>query len=120
APRASPRRSRRRPCPVAPAPRRPSPPSPLGSTCGPLVTSAAPSPIRRRRLAVRSLQLALAGARGVRVFTREAIATRRSGARSERLARALRLAPVDARTRLRAPLLKGRQIAPTRPGPPPP
>ena len=63
---------------------------------------------------MRSLQLALAGARGVRVFAREAIATRPSGARSERLARALGVALVDAGTRLGATFIKVGQIASTR------
>jgi ubiquinone biosynthesis protein len=78
------------------------------------VTSASPSPIRRRRLVVRSLQLVLAAGRGVRVFTREAIARRRSGTRADRLAHALGVALVDASTRLGATFIKVGQIASTR------
>ncbi len=63
---------------------------------------------------MRSLQLVFAGARGVGIFTREAMARRRAGTARERLAHALGVALVDASTRLGATFIKVGQIASTR------
>ncbi|HXJ34422.1 MAG TPA: AarF/UbiB family protein [Candidatus Eisenbacteria bacterium] len=72
----------------------------------------APTPIRRRRIVVRSFQMTGALARGSRVFVREAWALRR--APGDRLARALGRALVAASTRLGATFIKVGQIASTR------
>jgi ubiquinone biosynthesis protein len=73
-----------------------------------------PAPIRKRRLVLRSLQLAGAGARAGAVFAREAWRLRGAGPRSDRLARAGGRAVVDACTRLGATFIKVGQIASTR------
>lgn len=75
------------------------------------MTIPAPAPIRRRRLALRSLQLAGAAARGAVVFARHLAG---KGAGRERAARALGIALVDAGTRLGATFIKVGQIASTR------
>jgi ubiquinone biosynthesis protein len=76
------------------------------------VTSEGTRPIRRRRLVVRSLQMARATFGAGRVFVREARAHRRDGA--DGLARAAGRAAVHACTRLGATFIKVGQIASTR------
>jgi ubiquinone biosynthesis protein len=75
---------------------------------------AAATPIPRRRLVLRSLQLTGAGARAGVVFAREMRARRRRGSRRDRVAGALGAALVDACTRLGATFIKVGQIASTR------
>lgn len=74
--------------------------------------SPIPTPIRRRRLALRALQLTGAASRGLVVFAREARARR--GAPAGRFAGALGATLVDVGTRLGATFIKVGQIASTR------
>jgi ubiquinone biosynthesis protein len=76
------------------------------------VPSPIPTPIRRRRLALRALQLTGAASRGLVVFAREARARR--GAPAGRFAGALGATLVDVGTRLGATFIKVGQIASTR------
>jgi ubiquinone biosynthesis protein len=78
------------------------------------VSPPALTPIRRRRLVMRSVQLVGAGARASLVFAREMRTRRRRGSRSDRVAGALGAALVDACTRLGATFIKVGQIASTR------
>jgi ubiquinone biosynthesis protein len=87
---------------------------PLGQTDEPLVTNPPVARIPRRRLAVRTLQLAGASARALVVFARESRGNGDTAPRSDRLARALGRALVDACTRLGATFTKVGQIASTR------